>query len=239
LLELLASAERHPPTPPAERKPAHSPLGGTLSPAHGSDGEHTGRRSTTTGHEGEERGRSRLRAGGVSDLANDGGGGGASSASPAAAADGYGVTSSPAVPSGPSRSLSHSSPLAADGNTTAGATTTTTGTNGSGGVSGQTPADDSFFPGRKSREVKSLNPEASWKVITGVIEPDLMDTLIRSYLSTTHLLWPFLHVPSFLADYANPKRWGEPGFARFIVAVCTLSSRRASSSGKGATLTSR
>lgn len=30
--------------------------------------------------------------------------------------------------------------------------------------------------------MKSLNPEASWKVITGVIEPDLMDTLIRSYV---------------------------------------------------------
>ena len=52
-----------------------------------------------------------------------------------------------------------------------------------------------------------------------------MDTLVRCYLSTSHLLWPFLHVPSFLADYANPSQWGEPGFARFIVAVCTLSSR--------------
>lgn len=29
-------------------------------------------------------------------------------------------------------------------------------------------------------------------------------------------------------DYANPSRWGESGFARFIVAVCTLSSRRSS-----------
>lgn len=52
-----------------------------------------------------------------------------------------------------------------------------------------------------------------------------MDTLVRCYLSTSHLLWPFLHVPSFLADYANPAQWGEPGFACFIVAVCTLSSR--------------
>jgi hypothetical protein len=52
-----------------------------------------------------------------------------------------------------------------------------------------------------------------------------MDTLVRCYLSTSHLLWPFLHVPSFLADYANPQQWGEPGFACFIVAVCTLSSR--------------
>jgi hypothetical protein len=49
--------------------------------------------------------------------------------------------------------------------------------------------------------------------------------LVRCYLSTSHLLWPFLHVPSFLADYANPQQWGEPGFACFIVAVCTLSSR--------------
>jgi hypothetical protein len=82
-----------------------------------------------------------------------------------------------------------------------------------------------FFPDRTPRPHQTLNPEASWKVITGVIPPDLMDTLVRCYLSTSHLLWPFLHVPSFLQDYANPAQWGEPGFACFIVAVCTLSSR--------------
>ncbi|ORY29534.1 fungal-specific transcription factor domain-domain-containing protein [Naematelia encephala] len=82
-----------------------------------------------------------------------------------------------------------------------------------------------FFPDRTPRPHQTLNPEASWKVITGVIPPDLMDTLVRCYLSTSHLLWPFLHVPSFLRDYANPQQWGEPGFACFIVAVCTLSSR--------------
>ncbi|KAL0242352.1 hypothetical protein I308_105981 [Cryptococcus tetragattii IND107] len=82
-----------------------------------------------------------------------------------------------------------------------------------------------FFPDRTPRPHQTLNPEASWKVITGVIPPDLMDTLVRCYLSTSHLLWPFLHVPSFLADYANPAQWGEPGFTCFIVAVCTLSSR--------------
>lgn len=68
------------------------------------------------------------------------------------------------------------------------------------GKSRETVASESdFFPGRKPRVAQKLNPEASWKVITGVIPPDLMDVLIRSYLSTTHLLWPFLHVPSFLA----------------------------------------
>ena len=53
---------------------------------------------------------------------------------------------------------------------------------------------------------------------------------------------PFLHVPSFLAvclcfiyvlaqkthltqDYGNPMKWGEPGFASFILSVCCLSSR--------------
>lgn len=82
-----------------------------------------------------------------------------------------------------------------------------------------------FFPDRTPRPHQTLNPEASWKVITGVIPPDLMDTLVRCYLSTSHLLWPFLHVPSFLRDYADPQQWGEPGFACFIVAVCTLSSR--------------
>ncbi len=59
---------------------------------------------------------------------------------------------------------------------------------------------------------------------------------------------PFLHVPTFLSvspfciqpggfslgysylryllqDYGNPLKWGEPGFASFIVAICCLSSR--------------
>ncbi|WWC87490.1 uncharacterized protein L201_002380 [Kwoniella dendrophila CBS 6074] len=90
---------------------------------------------------------------------------------------------------------------------------------------GSRPRKERFFPDRTPRPHQTLNPEASWKVITGVIPPDLMDTLVRCYLSTSHLLWPFLHVPSFLADYANPQQWGEPGFTCFIVAVCTLSSR--------------
>lgn len=204
MLELLASAERHPPTPTVERKSAFAPSSeAESSPLAG--GELSG--------DSEERGRSRSR----------GRAPGSKAAGAGLACPGLGGGDGSATSASRRRSShSHSSPL-------------TEGTPGSSST-GQTPAlpppttttDDDFFPGRKSREVKSLNPEASWKVITGVIEPDLMDTLIRSYLSTTHLLWPFLHVPSFLADYANPKRWGEPGFARFIVAVCTLSSRRLS-----------
>lgn len=36
---------------------------------------------------------------------------------------------------------------------------------------------------------------------------------------------PFLHVPTFLTDYGNPRKWGEPGFACFILALCAISSR--------------
>ncbi|KAJ9124442.1 hypothetical protein QFC24_003230 [Naganishia onofrii] len=90
---------------------------------------------------------------------------------------------------------------------------------------GEKKKQERFFPGRDPRPSQMLNPEATWRVITNVIPSDLMDTLVRCYLSTSHLLWPFLHVPSFLADYANPQKWAEPGFACFVVAVCTLSSR--------------
>lgn len=45
------------------------------------------------------------------------------------------------------------------------------------------------------------------------------------YLSTSHYLYPFLHVPTFLADYSNPTKWGEPGFASFVLSVCALASR--------------
>ncbi|KAI5455410.1 hypothetical protein NCC49_000221 [Naganishia albida] len=94
-----------------------------------------------------------------------------------------------------------------------------------GAHEGDKRKEERFFPGRAPRPSQMLNPEATWRVITNVIPSDLMDTLVRCYLSTSHLLWPFLHVPSFLADYANPQKWAEPGFACFVVAVCTLSSR--------------
>ncbi|KAI0684461.1 fungal-specific transcription factor domain-containing protein [Cytidiella melzeri] len=81
-----------------------------------------------------------------------------------------------------------------------------------------------WFPDRQPRRTEN-NPEVVWKLITSFIAPDLMDSLVQCYLSTSYYLMPFLHVPSFLADYGNPRKWGEPGFAAFIVAVCCLSSR--------------
>ncbi|KAF8628549.1 hypothetical protein AX15_003828 [Amanita polypyramis BW_CC] len=50
-------------------------------------------------------------------------------------------------------------------------------------------------------------------------------SLIQCYLSTSYYILPFLHVPTFLSDYGNPQKWGEPGFAAFIVAACCLASR--------------
>lgn len=85
-------------------------------------------------------------------------------------------------------------------------------------------AINDWFPDRQSRRTEN-NPEVIWKLITSFIAPDLMDSLVQCYLSTSYYLMPFLHVPSFLADYGNPRKWGEPGFAAFIVAICCLSSR--------------
>ncbi|KAI1792308.1 fungal-specific transcription factor domain-containing protein [Ganoderma leucocontextum] len=81
-----------------------------------------------------------------------------------------------------------------------------------------------WFPDRQARRTET-NPEHIWKLITSFIVPELMDSLVQCYLSTSYYLMPFLHVPSFLADYGNPRKWGEPGFAAFIVAICCLSSR--------------
>ncbi|KAH8078750.1 fungal-specific transcription factor domain-containing protein [Cristinia sonorae] len=88
----------------------------------------------------------------------------------------------------------------------------------------QSPQANDWFPGRTARRTNN-NPEVVWKLVTSVIAPDLMDSLVQCYLSTSYYLMPFLHVPSFLADYGNPHKWGEPGFAAFIVAICCLSSR--------------
>ncbi|OJA12560.1 hypothetical protein AZE42_07878 [Rhizopogon vesiculosus] len=81
-----------------------------------------------------------------------------------------------------------------------------------------------WFPNRTPRRT-DVNPEALWRLITSSIVPELMDSLVQCYLCTSYYILPFLHVPTFLADYGNPRKWGEPGFAAFIVAVCCLASR--------------
>lgn len=82
-----------------------------------------------------------------------------------------------------------------------------------------------YFPDRPSTRRVTINPETLWKTVTASISPDLMDTLVQSYLSTTFYLMPFLHIPTFLHDYSNPTKWGEPGFVSFVTAVCCLASR--------------
>ncbi|KIK63427.1 hypothetical protein GYMLUDRAFT_41111 [Collybiopsis luxurians FD-317 M1] len=85
-------------------------------------------------------------------------------------------------------------------------------------------ADPDWFPNRRLRRT-DVNPQTLWRMITSVIPPDLMDSLVQCYLSTSYYILPFLHVPTFLSDYGNPQKWGEPGFAAFIVAICCLASR--------------
>lgn len=82
-----------------------------------------------------------------------------------------------------------------------------------------------WFPNRTPKRTDSVNPQMMWRLITSVIPSDLMDSLVQCYLGTSYYLIPFLHVPTFLSDYGNPQKWGEPGFASFIVAMCCLASR--------------
>ncbi|KAJ7176876.1 fungal-specific transcription factor domain-containing protein [Mycena filopes] len=86
------------------------------------------------------------------------------------------------------------------------------------------PVEQDWFPNRTPRRT-DVNPQTLWRLITSYIAPELMDSLVQCYLSTSYYILPFLHVPSFLADYGNPLKWGEPGFAAFIVAICCLASR--------------
>jgi len=86
-------------------------------------------------------------------------------------------------------------------------------------------ADSTWFPDRTVHHLADMNPERLWKLVTSVIPPDLMDSLVQCYLSTSYYLMPFLHVPTFLKDYGDPQKWGEPGFVAFVVAVCCLASR--------------
>ncbi|KAF8875786.1 fungal-specific transcription factor domain-containing protein [Infundibulicybe gibba] len=81
-----------------------------------------------------------------------------------------------------------------------------------------------WFPNRTPRRT-DINPQTLWRLITTFIVPELMDNLVQCYLSTSYYILPFLHVPTFLSDYGNPQKWGEPGFAAFIVSICCLASR--------------
>ncbi|KAJ7724329.1 fungal-specific transcription factor domain-containing protein [Mycena maculata] len=86
------------------------------------------------------------------------------------------------------------------------------------------PVEQDWFPNRTPRRT-DVNPQTLWRLITSYVAPELMDSLVQCYLSTSSYILPFLHVPTFLADYGNPQKWGEPGFAAFIVAICCLASR--------------
>ncbi|KAH6879591.1 fungal-specific transcription factor domain-containing protein [Coprinopsis sp. MPI-PUGE-AT-0042] len=81
-----------------------------------------------------------------------------------------------------------------------------------------------WFPNRQLRRT-DVNPQMLWRLITSYIAPDLMDSLVQCFLSTSSYILPFLHVPTFLNDYGNPQKWAEPGFAAFIVSICCLASR--------------
>ncbi|KAF5370920.1 hypothetical protein D9615_009818 [Tricholomella constricta] len=81
-----------------------------------------------------------------------------------------------------------------------------------------------WFPDRTPHRT-DVNPQTLWRLITSYIVPELMDSLVQCYLSTSYYILPFLHVPTFLSDYGNPEKWGEPGFAAFIVSICCLASR--------------
>ncbi|KAG7095034.1 hypothetical protein E1B28_005825 [Marasmius oreades] len=86
------------------------------------------------------------------------------------------------------------------------------------------PSETTWFPNRTLRRM-DIDPQILWRMITTQIPPDLMDSLVQCYLSTSYYILPFLHVPTFLSDYGNPQKWGQPGFASFIVAICCLASR--------------
>jgi len=92
------------------------------------------------------------------------------------------------------------------------------------GKQSPTSSTPTWFPNRTLRRT-DVNPETLWRLITTYIVPELMDSLVQCFLCTSYYILPFLHVPTFLADYGNPQKWAEPGFAAFIVAICCLSSR--------------
>ncbi|KAJ3552687.1 hypothetical protein NP233_g12820 [Leucocoprinus birnbaumii] len=89
-----------------------------------------------------------------------------------------------------------------------------------------TATNSDWFPNRKLRRT-DMNPQTLWKLITSYIAPELMDSLVSKLCYQIPILSAISHrpSPSLSQDYGNPQKWGEPGFAAFIVAICCLASR--------------
>ncbi|KAF7324592.1 P-type phospholipid transporter [Mycena kentingensis (nom. inval.)] len=89
------------------------------------------------------------------------------------------------------------------------------------------PSQQDWFPNRTPRRT-DVNPQTLWRLITSYIAPELMDRQLSTVLPIDLVLHPPVpprpDVPCG-TDYGNPAKWGEPGFAAFIVAVCCLASR--------------
>jgi len=93
-------------------------------------------------------------------------------------------------------------------------------------VSEHGPTVSQWFPDRQVlARPPTGSPQLYWKMITSRLPPDLMDSLVKCYLSTSYYLAPILHVPTFLSDYSNPQNWGDPSFACLICAICAISAR--------------
>ncbi|KAK7016907.1 hypothetical protein R3P38DRAFT_3361005 [Favolaschia claudopus] len=66
------------------------------------------------------------------------------------------------------------------------------------------PVEQDWFPNRTPRRT-DVNPQTLWRLITSYIAPELMDSLVQCYLSTSSYILPFLHVPTFLSVATRPR----------------------------------
>ncbi|KAH7097116.1 hypothetical protein BKA62DRAFT_717600 [Auriculariales sp. MPI-PUGE-AT-0066] len=82
------------------------------------------------------------------------------------------------------------------------------------------PADSSVV-----RAKDEPNPGAVWCAFTAVFSPYLVENIFQVSLSTSGYLYPFLHIPSFPADWSSPVLRFSPGCALFVLAICCLASR--------------
>ncbi|ORY28987.1 fungal-specific transcription factor domain-domain-containing protein [Naematelia encephala] len=64
-----------------------------------------------------------------------------------------------------------------------------------------------------------------WGQLLDVCPQDLVDSLVQAYFTISHLLWPILHYPTFLAQYHDPAHRRSPSFVCLVMSLCCLSSR--------------
>ena len=84
------------------------------------------------------------------------------------------------------------------------------------------PTASTYSPANGSHGANGLD---LWPRLLAILPQDAVEHLVRSYFTISHLLWPILHAPTFMAQLGDSTLRRSPTFFALVLSVCSLSSR--------------